>query len=250
MSANDASSRDNPRSRGRFGLGLAVGALAAFIVARQLRAPRRMPSLALWQRALAEDRGDAEAARLIARAQTHYDELYAGRPRLANRALRLHLERSILPGLAMYRTLLEESADQERALAEMESLMTSSWAGLRRLMPLLGRLPEPFAFFRPTVRWVVRLGFPAEGWGYEPVEDSDDCFAYDIRRCFYLDTLESYGAAELTQVYCGEDDTVFGALPPCITWERTMTLGRGHDRCNFRWCRAQPEGTASGTGER
>lgn len=249
MSRHNASYRDSARGRGRFGLGLAVGALAAFIVARRLSAPRGMPNLALWQRALAEKRGEAEAARLVARAQTRYDELFAGRPRLANRTLRLHLERSILPGLAMYRTLLEESADQQRALAEMESLMTSSWAGLRRLMPLLGRLPEPFAFFRRAVRWVVRLGFPAEGWGFEPVEDSDDCFAYDIRRCFYLDTLESYGAPELTQVYCGEDDTVFEALPPCITWERTMTLGRGHDRCNFRWCRAPPEGTVSGTGE-
>ena len=105
MSESNASSRDSGRGRGRFRLGLAVGALAAFIVARRLLAPRRMPHVALWRRALAEKRGGAETARLLARAQTRYDKLYAERPRSANRALRFHLERSILPGLALYNTL-------------------------------------------------------------------------------------------------------------------------------------------------
>jgi len=113
-------------------------------------------------------------------------------------------------------------------------------------MPLLGRLPDPFAVFRRIVPLVVRFGFPPEGWGIEAVEDSEDCIAFNVRRCIYLDTLTSYGAPELTALYCGGDDTLFAALPPSVTWERTMTLGRGHDHCNFRWCRAVPEGTMSG----
>ena len=72
MSENSAPSRDSDRRRGRFRLGLAVGALAAFIVARRLSAPRRMPHVALWWRVLAEKRGEAEAARLLARAQTRW----------------------------------------------------------------------------------------------------------------------------------------------------------------------------------
>jgi hypothetical protein len=201
---------------------------------------QRMPHAALWRRVLAEKRGEAVAARLVTRVQTRYQELYTARPRLARRALRFHLERSILPGLAIYRALLEENDDRQTALSQMESLMTPSLAGLRWLMPHLGRLPDPFAVFRRVVPWVVRIGFPAEGWSIEIVEDSEDCYAYDINRCFYLDTLTSHGAPELTSVYCAGDDTLFALLPPSITWERTMTLGRGHDRCNFRWCRAAP----------
>jgi hypothetical protein len=241
MSESTVPSVDGGRGRGRFGCGLALGALVAFIVARRLWVPRRMPHAALWRRVLAETRGQAESDRLIARAQTLYDALYAEWPRPANRALRFHVERSILPGLALYRTLLEEGDDRQAALAEMESLLTPSLAGLRWLMPLLGRLPDPFAVFRRIVPPVVRFGFPPEGWDIRPVEDSDDCIAFDIRRCIYLDTLTSYGAPELTAVYCAGDDDVFAALPPSITWERTMTLGRGHDHCNFRWCRSAPE---------
>lgn len=229
-------------SGGRFLLGLAVGAMVGLAVARRLAAPRRMPFLGLWQQTLTETRGEAEAERLVALAQARYDELYAGQPRPASRALRFHLERSMLPGLALYQTLLEEGDDREQALAEMEHVMAVTSEPLRRSMALLARLPDPFAVFRRVEPWVVRLGFPPEGWEMEPVEEGEDCIAFNVRRCFYLDTLRSYGAPELTPVYCGGDDVVFPALAPSITWERTMTLGRGDDYCNFRWCRGAVEG--------
>lgn len=246
MNQEGISPRAAGDKRGRFALGLALGALGGFAVARRLLAPRRMPRLAVWQRALAEARGEAEAARLAARAQARYDQLYAGRPRSANRALRFHLEQGILPGLALYQTLLEESGDRQAVLAEMERLTMSALAGARRLIPLLGLLPEPFAVFRLLWRWFMRIGFPAEGWELEMVEDSQDCIAFNMRRCFYLDTFTSYGAPELTPVYCAQDDVLFELLPPSITWERTMTLGRGHDRCDFRWCRAAPGAPRAG----
>jgi hypothetical protein len=172
--------------------------------------------------------------------------------------LRFHLERGILPGLALYQTLLEESDDRQAVLADVEHTMASVSAVLARLMSLLGHLPHPFAVFRRVEPWVVRFGFPAEGWDMEPVEDSETCVAFNVRRCFYVDTLSTYGAPELTAVFCGGDDVVFPMMAPSISWkrtpsiswERTMTLGRGHDRCDFRWCRVEPEGTVSGARER
>jgi hypothetical protein len=225
---------------GRFGLGVTVGALAALIVARRMSTPRRMPNRAVWQKALADKRGEPEAAHLLAGAQARYDELCATRAEPTRRALRVHLERAILPGLALYQTLLEESGDRQAAVAEVESLPTSTLMILSKLMPLLGRLPDPFAAFRRITAWVVGNGFPAEGWQIESVEASNDCIAFDARGCFYLDTLAGYGAPELTRVYCQGDDTLFAMLPPSITWERTMTLGRGDDRCDFRWRRVAP----------
>ncbi len=227
-------------NRVRFLLGTAALGLGYLVVTRRLLAPRRMPFAGPWENALAERRGAATAARMIARAEARYDELCQGRPRQANRALRVHFERGLLPGLALYQTLLEQGDTQEEALAEMEQLMASSASGLTRLMALLVRLPRPFAIFRLLEPWVIRLGFPAEGWEMEPVENSADCIAFNVRRCIYVDTLASYGAPELTRVFCGGDDVMFPALAPSITWERTMTLGRGDDRCDFRWRRAAP----------
>lgn len=33
---------------------------------------------------------------------------------------------------------------------------------------------------------------------------------------------------------------IYAALPLTITWERTKTLGKGDDCCDFRWRRAVP----------
>lgn len=199
-----------------------------------------MPHLNVWQRVLAEKRGEVEAALLAARAQARYDELYARRPRFAHRALRSHLEQNILPGLALYQTLREEDDDQEAILAEMETLFEAAFARLRKLMPLLGRTLDPFAVFRKAAHWVLRFGFPPQGWEMEWVEDSDRCLAFNVRHCIYLDVLTAYGVPELTALYCKTDDWLSEALPSSITWERTKTLGRGDDRCDFRWCRATP----------
>lgn len=231
----------------RFSLGTAALGLALVAVTRRLLSPRRMPFAGPWRHELAERRGEATAARLIALAEARYDELFEGYRRPASRALRVHLERSLLPGLALYQTLLDQGDTQEEALAEMERLMASSVRGLTQLMARLGRLPRPFALFRLLEPWVVRLGFPAEGWEIEPVENSADCVAYNVRRCIYLDTLTSYGAPELTRVFCAGDDIMFPALAPSITWERTMTMGRGGERCDFRWLRAAPARSATGT---
>ena len=220
-----------------FGLGLVAGGLGGLVVGRRLAAPRQMPYLDVWQRALAEKRGTVEAAMLAARVQARYDALYAGRPRFTNRALRDHLEKNILPFLALYQTLCEESDDQKIVLAEVESLFSMAFARQRRLVLLLARLPDPFAVFRKAAHWVLQWSYPPEGWDMETVEDSDRCFAFNVHRCFYLDVLTAYGAPELTPLCCKMDDLVYEVLPPSITWERTKTLGRGDDCCDFRWRR-------------
>ncbi|MGA9349224.1 MAG: L-2-amino-thiazoline-4-carboxylic acid hydrolase [Anaerolineae bacterium] len=120
----------------------------------------------------------------------------------------------------------------------METLFRAAFAGLRGLMPLLGRLPDPFALFRQAAHCVLRFGFPPQGWEMEWVEDSGQWLAFNVRRCFYLDVFTAYGAPELTALYCKIDDLMYEALPSSITWERTKTLGRGDDLCDFRWCRA------------
>ncbi len=226
------------------------GAMAAagLMIARRRSSRTEMPYLTAVRKALAERHGEMDADRLAARAQARYEELYDGRSRPASRALRFHLERGILPGLAMYQTLLEDGAGQDEALAEMDELLRPVVSGVRSVMSLLGRFPDPFGAFRRIEPWVVRLGFPVGPWEMEPLENSSDCVAFDVHRCFYLDTLTEYGAPELTAVFCAPDDFVFAALPPSIRWERTGTLGRGQDRCDFRWRRAlEPQEQASRT---
>jgi hypothetical protein len=218
------------------GLGLLAGVLGGLIIVRRLTAPRRMPNLDAWQEMLAEDRGAAEAASIAARTQARYDELHAHRPHVDHPALRFHLEKNILPYLALYEVLREDTDDQEAIPAELEHLSEPSVAQLHKLMGLLDHLPPSFDRFRRITRLVTRLGFPAPGWKVEWVEDSERGIAFNVHRCFYLDTLTYYGAPELTPLFCRLDGRMYEALPASIAWERTKTLGRGGDVCDFRWC--------------
>jgi hypothetical protein len=72
-----------------------------------------------------------------------------------------------------------------------------------------------------------------EGWETKIVADTRDCFEFHTYRCFYHDILRRYGAPELTSVLCKTDDWLAEALAPAIRWERTGTLGRGDDHCDF-----------------
>jgi hypothetical protein len=221
-------------------LGLAAGmSLAGVAAGRLLFAPRRMPHLDVWQRGLAKTHGEVQAAMLAARVQARYDELYAHRPVFSNWALRAHLERRILPGVALYQVLFQEIRDRHAALAQVEALFETGFARTRKLMPLLARLPDPFATLRAVARLVVRLGFPRQGWEIEVSEDTPRSFAFSVHRCFYLNVLMTYGAPELARLYCKTDDLLFSQLPSSITWARTGTLGRGDAACDFRWCRHQ-----------
>jgi hypothetical protein len=79
MSEKNTPSRDGARSRGPFGLGPALGVLAAFIVARRLWARRRMPQGALWRRVLAEKRGEILVANVVRELAEGKDFLFADR---------------------------------------------------------------------------------------------------------------------------------------------------------------------------
>jgi hypothetical protein len=219
--------------------GLATGAIGGLLVGQRLATrPHRMPYLDVGRQVLAETRGEVKATLLTARVQARYDELYAHRPRFHHPALRRHLEEGVLPSLALYQTLREENDDQEAALTETDRIVAAmvERSGRRRLVQIMGRLPDPFAILRIANRWAMQRVYPPEGWRFEWVEDSEQCIAYDAHECFYLNVLTAYGAPELTAHLCVVDDLLFGDLPG-IFWGRTKTLSRGDDCCNFRFCR-------------
>jgi hypothetical protein len=219
-------------------VGLLTGVIGSTLVRRLWARPRRMPFLDVGQQVLAETRGPVQATLLTARLQAHYNELYAHRLHFDQPALRRHYEEGILPSLALYQTLREESDDQEAALADVDRILAAAIerSGRRQLVKIMGRLPDAFAALRILNRWALKNKYPPEGWRFEWVEDSDRCIAYDARECFYFNVLTDYGTPELTAHLCAIDDLLYSDLPG-ISWERTQTLGRGDDRCNFRFRR-------------
>ena len=56
-----------------------------------------------------------------------------------------------------------------------------------------------------------------------------------INGCVYFETLSAYGAPELGTIFCALDNFVFDEVSPYIRWERTQTIARGGELCDFRF---------------
>jgi hypothetical protein len=219
-----------------FLLGASLGLLMATVAGSRPAALGRATRLDLWQKLLARRFGAVEAALLAARVQTRFEALHAQRPSFARRALRLHLDHNLLPGLALYQVLRETSGGSEAALAQWDELVgAAEGSPAQKTFPLLGRVPGGFALLRVFTRALMKHGFPEDGWTFHWVEDNPQRIAFNIERCFYLTVLAYYGAPELTEHFCRLDDLAAEKLPPSIRWERTTTLGRGGSVCDFCW---------------
>ena len=96
------------------------------------------------------------------------------------------------------------------------------------LIPGLYRL-VPSVFVKST-----RSVFgPAAGFDPKELQVGNGIWRVDMVKCPYHDTCAEYGYPELCRCFCDSDDISYAGLHPKLIWERSMTLGRGDDRCDF-----------------
>jgi hypothetical protein len=196
---------------------------------------KNMPYLTIWKRELIKTHGQPEASRLVDEIRERHEYLSGAIPVPGGKTLRMRREKLILPGLALYQTLKNKYGQADKALAETDMLFRAAFFRVEPFgIPLLNYLPDPF----PLVRMVMRGSAVSEyGPGeLEVLEDSPDCFAMKVYRCYILDTLTAQGAPELTALFCSTDDWLAELLPRA-RWERRQTLGRGGAYCDFYWRR-------------
>ena len=200
---------------------------------------RDVPGLSAWMPALEQDYGFHHAADLAHSIRERYAALLENRPIPTNAALRSHLLDHILPGLALYQTLLAETrGDRPAAIAEVDRLFrVDTLIRSRRLMIPFRLVSDPFPLFRRAFRQIIK-SYPPEGWDYTWLDDNTDRIAFNYSRCFYLDTLTSCGAPELTPSFCKTDEVMAELFPAGVRFIRTNTLARGGDCCDFQYCRS------------
>jgi hypothetical protein len=194
-----------------------------------------LPMAGAFENALSNELDGARAGEIVLKAGERYNDLYAERKRYDNRALAKHLEESILPGIALYQTLLDNPDTQQRSMDLVEAAFGEWAASRRKALEPLARRSIFYWQMRFTTKPVTRRSYPEEGWEIEWLEVSGEQIAYNINRCFYLEVLLEYGVPELTAQYCRVDDLIYEGLSPHAIWDRKRTLGRGDDCCDFRF---------------
>jgi hypothetical protein len=201
-----------------------------------------LPMARAFEAVLGSELGGPKARELVQKAADRYDDLHAERERYENAALARHLQESILPGIALYQTLLEDPDTQQRSMDLVEAAFGEWAASRRKALEPLARRAIFYWLMRFTTKSVTSRSYPDEGWEIEWLEVNGDVIAYNINRCFYLEVLLGYGVPELTAQYCRVDDLIYDGLSPHAKWVRKKTLGRGDDCCDFRFERVRGSG--------
>jgi hypothetical protein len=178
-------------------------------------------------RRLAKDESDA----LWQEATDRLSELleqYASLPK----GVRFHTENKILPAAAIYLTL-KEHVGQPEAYRIVEEATFGTADSIGKKLAALMRIPGMRSLFIRAWDPLTRKMF-GESSGFENVfyPKKKGEYRMDVVSCPYFRYFSELGCPELTKISCGADDHVYGDLPG-LRFERTTTIGRGGERCDF-----------------
>ena len=154
---------------------------------------------------------------------------YAG----ASRQRMRHLESQIMPGIAAYETL-QTVMPKEEALRTVHGYVEERAYRLKKIFLRLMRIPGlykkvPGIFAAQTPKFFgISAGFEAN-----EIRTTGGVWRIDMTRCPYHDECVRCGCPELCHCFCDSDDITYDGLHPKLIWQRTMTLGRGDDGCDF-----------------
>lgn len=144
-----------------------------------------------------------------------------------------HLESQIMPGIAAYETL-QTVMPKEEALRTVHGYVEERAYRLKKTFLRLMRIPGlykkvPGIFAKQTPKFFgISAGFEAN-----EIRTTGGVWRIDMTRCPYHDECVRCGCPELCRCFCDSDDITYDGLHPKLIWHRTMTLGRGGDRCDF-----------------
>lgn len=165
-----------------------------------------------------------------------YADVLRDRPAFvdATPVIRGHFELSIAVTVALYRVL--EARGEADPLGRLTRLNELKLRPFARLVGAVSRLPVPWAVLSRVMGGIIRRAVPPPGWRVEWRHDSADRVAFDVHDCPYVRTFGHYGVPEIAPLGCAGDDILFARLPGA-RMERSGTLARGQDRCDFAFVR-------------
>ena len=179
--------------------------------------------------------GADKGQELYAQTQQRYADLCVNADYKGNDAIKTHLTKNLFPTLAYYQTLREQGFAQEEALTYVRKETHRAAYARKEEQSKTGKMPCAYLMYRLFVKAFMKKGFPEEGWDTEWVRCDGKEIHFDLTRCIYKDTCDAMGCPELCAVFCENDDIVFSGLLPKIRFERSGTLGKGADHCDFHF---------------
>lgn len=148
-------------------------------------------------------------------------------------AQRKTLAQTILPCIALYKALLQDSSLREGAHGYVQKYMLEKVAAEKHAST--AKMEAVPGFYRIYSRAFLKIMRTSDLWESEQ-RSGKDCFDVTIKRCLWHTACAENGCPELCRLFCDADNVTYGGLRK-IGFSRTKTLGCGADRCDFHFFR-------------
>lgn len=150
-----------------------------------------------------------------------------------SKAQRKTLAQTILPCIALYRALLQDSSLRENAHGYVQKYMLEKVAAEKHAST--AKMEAVPGFYRIYSSVFLKIMRTSDLWESEQ-RSRKDCFDVTIKKCLWHTACAENGCPELCRLFCDADNVTYGGLRK-IGFSRTKTLGYGADCCDFHFFR-------------
>lgn len=141
------------------------------------------------------------------------------------------LTQTILPRIALYKTLIKEGFSEEDVYKYMRKYMIDKVATKKHASTArMELIPGFYSIYSKIFLKIMRTTDLQES-----IQDhGKDYFDITIKKCLWHTACVENGCEKLCRLFCDVDDVTYGGLKK-IGFTRTKTLGYGEDCCDFHF---------------
>ncbi len=175
----------------------------------------------------------AQSDKIISRALEINQQICNENPNQSREVL-VHTKRRIYPAISVYKAILENTGNKERAYRTIEDCFNHDAKKAGRILRMLCKIPFSYKFVPKIMRRIIHKSFGKKA-GFNRIDypnEKGKCHI-DMIECPYFNNCVKYECTELSTVFCNTDDISYGNMHDKLFWGRTKTLARGNDCCDF-----------------
>mgnify|MGYP004676753021 FL=1 len=181
---------------------------------------------------LAEEFGQDKGGELFDKEDSALLALIAGMHGKTKNQMKM-LSQTILPRIALYKTLAEAGLSEEDVYGHMRKYMLE-WVAVKKHASTakMEAVPGFYAIYSRVFLKIMRTTDLQQS----RQNNGKDYYDVTITKCLWHTACVENGCAELCRLFCDVDDVTYGGLKK-IGFTRTQTLGYGGDCCDFHFYR-------------
>ena len=179
---------------------------------------------------LIEEFGEEKGKKLFDKQEVKLNEIIQN---IKNKSKnqRKTLIQTILPRIALYKTMVEDKLSEENVYNHMQKYMIDIVAKQKHLsMVKMEKIPCFYSLYSNIFLRVVRT---TDLW--ESIQKHDkNYFDVTMKKCLWHTACVENDCEELCHLFCDVDNVTYGELKK-LGFSRTKTLGYGGDCCDFHF---------------